>query len=133
MEKEFKQIKETLKRLDELHMNHLESFNSDSIPDLEKQSAERETEVNILKKSISHFLTMAEIEPHTDAKSMMLFLNSRVTTLLEKNNALEVKVLTYREKIRNSMKHISKGKQAIGSYGSSAALLNQPKVISLTK
>ncbi len=133
MEKEFIQIKKTLKRLDDLHSSHLESFNNDSMPDLEKQSAERDTEVNNLKNSISHFITMAEIEPHTDAKSMMLFLNNRITTLLDQNNALEVKVTTYREKIRNSMKQISKGKQAIGSYGSPAGLVNKPKVISLTK
>lgn len=133
MEKEFIQIKETLERLGELHMAHLESFNGDAIPDFEMQSAERETEVDTLKKSISHFITRAEIEPHTDAKSMMLFLNSRITNLLEQNNALELKVIKYREKLQNGMKQISKGKQVISSYSSSVATINKPKVISLTK
>ncbi|MCP4118202.1 MAG: hypothetical protein GY737_22950 [Desulfobacteraceae bacterium] len=133
MENEFLRIKKTLKKLDELHMSHFESFDNDSVPDLEEQSAERETEVENLKESISRFLTMAEIEPHGDAEAMMLFLNNRITNLLEQNNALEIKVVAYREKIRNSMKQISRGKQAIGSYGSSAGLVNKPKVISLTK
>ena len=132
MEIEFIQIKKTLKRLEELHTIHFESFNSASIPDLEGQSAERDTEVENLKKSISHFLTMVETAPQAEAESTMLFLNNRITNLLELNNALEIKVIAYREELRNSMKQISKGKQAIGSYGSSTSLINKPKVISLT-
>ena len=132
MEKEFKKIQETINRLYDLQKDHLEALKKKPIPDLEKQSAERSNEVAKLMKSVNEFVKMAENESGTTTESMLLSLNSRISTLLDQNKALETKVHDFRNGIKKSMKQISKGKQVIGSYRSSMAVSNNPRVISVT-
>ncbi len=132
MENEFKQIENTLNRLYYLQTNHLDAFDKNELPDLEKQSRERSREVDTLMRRITGFIKTAEKTNNTNTESMLVSLNNQITSLLEQNRALETKVKTFRDEIKNSMKRVSKGKQVIGSYKSSASALNNPKAISLT-
>jgi len=132
MEKEFKKIQETINRLYDLQTDHLEAFKKKPVPDLEKQSAERSNEVAKLMKSVNGFVKMAENKSGTTTESMLLSLNGKISTLLDQNKALETKVHEFRNGIKKSMKQISKGKQVIGSYRSSTAVSNNPRVISVT-
>ncbi len=132
MEKEFKKVEETLNRLDDLHRTHMESFDKDFLPDLEKQSADRAVEVETLVKRIGGLVKIAQTQTRADTESMMLTLNDRVTILLEQNKALRTKVHTSRDCIKNNLKQISKGKKVISSYRSSAAVSNNPRVLSIT-
>lgn len=133
MEKEFKGVEETLKRLHELQENQLASFSEKAVPDLETQSSERNIEVGKLMKSLSDFMKLAENENGAATECMLTVLNNHVTILLEQNKALETKVKNFRDDIQKNMNQVSKGKKVIGSYRSSAAILNTPKVISLQK
>jgi hypothetical protein len=132
MENKFKHIEETLNRLHDLQASHLEDFNKKELPDLEKQSAERSHEVEKLMKSINGIVSIIEDTNGAASKSMVYFLNNKISTLLEQNKALEKKVQDFKDNMKKNMKKISKGKQAIGSYRSTAAVLNNPKVLSIT-
>jgi predicted nucleic acid-binding Zn-ribbon protein len=132
MEKKLQKIEETLNRLDNLHKTHMASFNREVLPDLEKQSVERAIEVKRLMKRISGLVQLAQTQTSATSESMMLSLNDRVTTLLEQNKALRTKVTASRDRIKNNLKQISKGKKVISSYRSSAAVSNNPRVLSIT-
>ena len=132
MEKEFKNVEDTLNRLDDLHKIHMESFDHDVLPDLEKQSADRAVEVETLVKRIRGLVKLAQTQTRENTESMMFVLNDRVTILLEQNKALRTKVHTSRDCIKNNLKQISKGKKVISSYRSSAAVSNNPRVLSIT-
>ncbi|MBA3011062.1 MAG: hypothetical protein KKF12_06520 [Proteobacteria bacterium] len=132
MEKEFKKIDETLNRLYELHKSHMDSFDKSLLPDLEKQSKERDIEVATLVKTVSNLAMKAENKTGTTAESMILAINDRVTVLLEQNKALQTKVSVIRERLKKGMEQISKGKKVIHSYRSSAAVSNTPKAINIT-
>ncbi len=132
MEKKLKEVEETLNRLDDLHRTHMASFDREVLPDLEKQSAERAVEVDRLMKRIGGLVKLAQTQTRTTTESMLLTLNDRVTTLLEKNKALRTKVQASRDGIGNNLKQISKGKKVISSYRSSAAVSNNPRVLSIT-
>jgi len=132
MEKEFKNIEDILNRLQGLQKNHLESFDKKVLPDLEKQSVERNIEVEKLMKNVSCFIKTAENKNSENAESMIHTLNDRITTLLEQNKALETKVHLFRDGIKNEMKQVAKGRKVIQSYQSSTAVSNNPNVISIT-
>lgn len=132
METEFKQVEETISRLHDLQADHLEAFDEKSLPDLEKQSEERKNEVAKLMKSVSEFVKTAAEKNGAATESMLLSLNSRITTLLEQNRAIEIKVQDFRNSVKKGMRQVSKGKQVLGSYRSSAAVSNNPRVISVT-
>ena len=132
MEKKFKAVEETLNRLYDLQADHLASFEKQALPDLKKQSAEREIEVSRLIKNVHTLLKGLETESGTDTESMLFFFNNRVTELLEQNKALEKKVRTVRENIKNSMKQVSRGTKVIDSYRSSKEASYKARVISIT-
>lgn len=134
MEKEFKKVEDTLMRLQDLHKNHMESFDQKVLPDLEKQSKNREVEVGMLVKSVSKLVKLVENQTGKgeSTKAMILNLNNRVTTLLEQNKMLETKVSAFRDQLKKSMNQVSKGKSSISSYRSSTAVSNNPRVISIT-
>jgi len=130
MEKKIKAVEETLNRLYALQANHLASFGKQALPDLEKQSAERNIEVARLIRNVNTLLKRIEIKTEADTESMF-FLNDRITGLLEQNKALEKKVHAVRENIKKNIKQVVKGKTVIGSYRSSAAAYT-PRVISIS-
>jgi len=132
MEKEFKNIEKILSRLQGLQENHLESFDKKDLPDLEKQSVERNIEVEKLMKSVSDFVKITENKNSENTESMIHILNDRITTLLEQNKALETKVHLFRDGIKNEMKQVATGRKVIQSYQSSTAVSNNPNVISIT-
>ena len=132
MEKKLQRVEETLNRLDDLHRTHMESFDREVLPDLEKQSAERAVEVDRLMKRVGGLIKLAQTQTRTSTESMMLGLNDRVTILLEQNKALRTKVQASRDGIGDNLKQISKGKKVISSYRSSAAVSNNPRVLSIT-
>jgi chaperonin cofactor prefoldin len=133
MEKEFNKIKTVIDQLSDLQLNHIESFDQQGVlPDLETQSSERETGFDNLKKKINAFNKMAQNNNSTQAQPMLVFINNRITTLLDQNKILEAKVKQYKDNIKSAMKKISKGKHVIGSYGSSANIAGNPRVISIT-
>ncbi len=132
MEKKLKKVEETLNRLDDLNRTHMESFDKKVLPDLEKQSAERAIEVDRLVKRIGGLVKLSQTQTRVATESMMLGLNDRMTILLEQNKALRTKVKASRDLIGNNLKQISKGKKVISSYRSSAAVSNNPRVLSIT-
>ncbi len=134
MEKEFLKVEETLNRLQDLHKSHIESFDQKILPDLEKQSKNREIEVGILIKSVSKLVKLAANQTGEggNTESMILGLNDRVTNLLEQNKVLRTKVSALRDQLKKGMSQVSKGKKAISSYRSSEAVSNTPRVISIT-
>ena len=131
MKKEFQKIRDTLSRLDKIQTSHIESFDTDLMPDLERQLIERKEEFSKLKRSVSRFITNAELNSDTDTESIIVFIE-RINTLLGQNKVLEAKVKAHREGLRESMKKISRGKQVIGSYGSPFSVSNRPRAINLT-
>jgi chaperonin cofactor prefoldin len=132
MEKEFKKIKVILNRLHDLQANHLASFDKAYLPDLEKQSEQRNIEVEKLMKRVGKLVKLSKSKRTAETESLLIFLNDRITELLEQNNALATKASEVRNNIKNNMKKISKGTKVIGSYRSSKAASCKTRVINIT-
>jgi len=132
MNNEAKKIERSLNRLHDLQASQLESFGKDILPDLEKQSAQRNIEVDDLTRRVIKFEKQLKNNGAVITESFMPDFNDRIAALLEQNRALETKVRTMRDSIKQGMTTVSKGKKAIGSYRSSARVSNNPKVISIT-
>ena len=121
-----KKIKETLVRLDELQASHIDAFSTQTIPNLEEQMAQRKKGFSDLKKYIETFLSETNIKEMQDVKEQIL-------SLMYQNQTLTSKVQGHKRGLENSMKKITKGRQAIHAYGSVPSQANQPKVINFRK
>ncbi len=132
MKKGFHHINATLIRLEKIQANHIESFNTEILPDLEHQMIERNEAFRILKKDVGKFLKDTGPGKEADTESMMYIFIERINTLITQNKALEKKVIAHRNGLRESMKRMSIGKKIIGSYGSPSSVSNRPRAINFT-
>lgn len=132
MEKNFQRIRETLNRLGKIQTRHIESFDTEIMPDLERQVIERNTELSRLKKNVGKFITDAGLDHDANIESMISFFTDRIQTLADQNRVLKKKVATHKDRLQESMKKLSRGKQVIGSYGAPASVSNRPRAIHLT-
>lgn len=132
MEKKCKQAADEISRLRDMQENHLASFTRDSLPDLEKQSVERNIVVAQLMKTVKELIFLAENKHDTTTENQLQNINRQITHLLEQNKALAVKVTAFKTDIKAKMGQVSKGKKTISCYRSSTAISNRPKVISIS-
>lgn len=132
MEKILKKVERTLHRLQDLHKIHMKSFDQEALPDLERQSQDRDIEMGVLMKSISTLLELAKNETGENTKSMLHALTEKMDPLLEQNKVLETRVSAFRDQLKKEMKQVSKGRNVISSYRSSTAASTKPRVISIT-
>ncbi|MEA1969451.1 MAG: hypothetical protein U9N77_14685, partial [Thermodesulfobacteriota bacterium] len=93
MGNELSQITELINNLEDIHMDHISSFNMELMPDLEKQSIERSKIVDKLGEKIhylinninfKHILDDEPLDSDTDYEAILLF-KKRIFTLLEQN------------------------------------------------
>ena len=133
MENQFRQIRDTLNQLDTIQMSHIKSFDTTLMPDLEHQLAERTEVFGKLKKQVNRFIAKTGNDDNTtDTESMIIGFTERINTLIAQNKVLEKRVKEHRNGLQESLKKISRGKKAIGSYGSPSSVSNRPRAINLT-
>lgn len=132
MEDKYMQVADTISRLRDLQEKHLASFTKDSLPDLEKQSVERNIVVAQLMKTVKELVLLAENKHDMVAENLLQNISHQVTHLLEQNKTLAVKVTAFKTDIKTKMGQVSKGKKTISRYRSSTAISNRPKVISIS-
>ncbi len=126
METTFKHIKGIIDRLQSLYTEHLLSFDKEELPDLDRQTADRTMEMELLMKEINNFVKRAESPEgqRNDTESMLRSFNDRITAIREQNSALELKVTALKNGLQKEMARVSKGKKVIGAYRSPAARTN---------
>lgn len=134
MEILLKQVKKALHNLDELQADHINSFESQVLPDLEKQIIERQAGFYELKKNMALFLQKTATVDVMEDTSMVQDIKEYLRLLMYQNKTLTSLVETHKNELETSMKHIVKGRRTIHAYGGSlVSKSNRPKVISLRK
>lgn len=132
MRNELKRIDATISRLHDLQASQLESFEKGSLPDLEKQSAERDIEVGKLTRRVIKFKALLKHHNEAATQAILEDFNGRIAALLDQNIALEKQVRTLRNRIKDQMEQVSKGKKVITQYRSLPGASINPRVISIT-
>jgi hypothetical protein len=132
MEDRYNRVDSALRQLEDIQAKHVMDFDNMLMPDLETQNEERDRAVAVIKKEVDRFVASAGQNPTDETESMIKLLGDRIRVLLRQNEILKSKVNSHRDRLRESMKGVVKGKHAIGAYGSPAHVLNRPRAISLT-
>ncbi len=132
MNDKYDRVHAAINRFEEIQARQVEDFDKMLMPDLEAQTQERDRGFEQFKQEVSGFIALVEQE-NTPARteSMILNLRDRIRTLLTQNEALTIKVKLHKDRLRQSMKGLAKGKQAIGGYRSPAFVANRPRAINL--
>jgi len=129
----FKRLETALNRLDELQSSHIDGFKTQTLPDLEKQIAQRKDGFSDLKESLAPFLLESEIMGTKENIPLMQDIKNRILLLMTQNKVLISKVEKHKKQLKNSMKTMAKGRQMIQAYGPSESKVNQSKVINFRK
>lgn len=133
MEKEIKNLESSIVSFERLQAKHLEALKDEnSLPNLQQQTLERDAAIKNLMETVKCFIKKAERRDDINSEKLLLFFSNRITTLLEQNKVIEKRVKTIRDHIKKGMTQISKGKNVINSYRSSAAASIKPRVLSIT-
>ncbi len=122
--------------MDEIHIlqeNHIQSFDRELLPDMEKHCQERQRffdrflmESNVL---LSHLETLQD---QNMAKEIVEHVNNGISRLLSQNDILSKKTMEHRSRIQASLNQLSRGKTAMDSYGTPAYIKNRPHAIYVT-
>ena len=131
MKKNFQGIKETFDKLERIQFVHIDSFDRELMPDLERQTLERKKELDLLKETVDQW-TSRDTDMNDDTEAAAYYFIERIQTLLKQNETLEKKVRMYKDHLQQSLKNLSRGKQVIGAYGSPSSVSNRPRAINIT-
>lgn len=132
METMLRQIEKVLYELDELQANHIESFEAQILPDLEKQMMERQAGFEELKKTVALFSREAEPSDIMEDEPVIQNVKENIRLLMSQNKTLKSLIEKHKNGLEASMKNIAKGRRTIHAYGSMTSQRN-PKVISFRK
>jgi hypothetical protein len=132
MKKKFQDIKDAFDKLEKIQLDHIDSFDRELMPDLECQTLERTKEFDLLKESVTQWINRDEPGNDANTESMVHYFIERIHILLNQNEALEKKVRVHKDHLQQSLKNLSRGKQAIGAYGSPSSVTNRPRAINIT-
>ncbi|MDA3788850.1 MAG: hypothetical protein PF503_10205 [Desulfobacula sp.] len=127
----FNQVKEALVKLDELQASHITAFETQILPDLDKQIAQRKEGFSDLKKYLEAFLQEPEIMDMVKKEQLIQNIKDHILLLMYQNTTLALKVETHKCGLENSMKKITRGRRVIQAYGSPPSKRHQSKVINL--
>jgi hypothetical protein len=132
MDLEFENVKHALTRLDRIQAEHIESFQTQLLPDLEYQTALRQEAFDSLTTRLNIFLGQADRYDKEQMTSMVLWVKEQVSGLQHQNLMLKECVEAYKNDLKERMNGLTRGKRALGSYGPSSSFSKRPRVISLT-
>jgi hypothetical protein len=132
MDNAFQHIKHLLARMEQMQHVHITAFDTQVMPDLEKQQRVRKNLFDQLAAAVDRFMKDPEPDMEMAPDDMIRNLNEQMHRLLHQNHILSQKVTAHKNQIQHSLKNLSKGKHAIQSYGSPSSMTNRPRAINLT-
>lgn len=132
MHKDFIHITSILDKIDQMQASHIQSFETELMPDLASQIVQRKTEFDKLKKSFALFISNTQLVHAEDKKPIITDFIDRINIILVQNEVLEERTKAYKYSLQESIKEILKGRKAIGLYGSPSSFSNRPRAIDLT-
>ncbi len=116
-----------------LQENHIQSFDTQLLPDMEKHCQERQQSFDRFFMESSVLIAHLEtLQDQKMAKEIVEHVNNRIAGLLAQNDILSKKTMEHRTRIQESLNHLSRGKAAMNSYGTPAYIKNRPRAIYVT-
>ncbi len=125
----FTQIKKALNHLDDLQADHMASFDTELMPDLEKQMTERKQGFAELEKAMNAMDPDLQTRADREDDLQVTEIIKQIRMLMHQNKTLTARVEHHKDGLKNSMHRIGKGKNVIHAYGSPVSHRNRSKVI----
>lgn len=132
MDKNINHITGILDTINQMQAAHIQSFETELMPDLASQLTQRKIQFDKLKLSFDLFISKTLPHHTEDKKSIVAELIERINILVEQNKILEKKTEHYKYSLQESIKEISRGRKAIGFYGSPSSSINKPRAINFS-
>ena len=129
MEMTFKQLKETLLKLNQMQEDHIDCFDTQLLPDLEQQMVQRREKFTELKQHLSDLFLKTEGMETATKRQLLQEIQEHILSLMHRNKTLKSKVQKHKDELEKSMKNITQGKRVFHAYGASVSQRTRPRVI----
>ncbi len=129
----YQRVMNTMDEIQVLQENHIHSFDTQLLPDMERHSRERKLSFDRFYMESDELISYLETALDEDmAKEIVENVNARISGLLAQNDLLSQKTMEHRNRIQESLNNLSRGKSAMDSYGTPAYIKNRPRAIHVT-
>jgi septation ring formation regulator EzrA len=126
---EFSKIKHALNNLDDLQAAHMASFETELMPDIEKQMTERKQGFAELQNAINTVDLDLQTRTQLSGDPQIAEIIEHLQALMHQNKTLTERVQHHKDGLENSMRRIGKGRKVIHAYGAPVSHRNRSKVI----
>ncbi|MFH1155858.1 MAG: hypothetical protein V1793_18770 [Pseudomonadota bacterium] len=131
----FKTLTDNLDGMYRLQERQIHEFNDNLVPDIARQSEERNQAFADLKEQLTAFLITAggeekDAAPDSGARNLEL-CRKMVEDLIRQNQEMKSLIMGYKQEIQQAMTKINQGKRVLHSYQKGVGPSPAPKVMSL--
>ena len=120
-------LMESLSHYSDMQQAHLKSFETELIPDIEKQNFERSKAFQELKNLLNQ--EIGNINAEEEDLNLVKLYSERITSILSFEDLLKERIMKYKKELLSHMKQIQHGKKAMKGYGQ-LGNSNSPKIMS---
>ncbi len=126
MDHESSKLLESLIRYNDMQQTHIKSFETELMPDIEKQNFERSKAFEELKNLLNQEFT--NIKADENNLHHVKKCSEHLASILSEGDLLSKRINVYKKELMSHMKQIQNGKKAMQGYGQLGAV-NFPKVM----
>ena len=116
-----------------LQVNHLDILKSDTSPDLEQMTKERNIIFEVLKTTLESFIGNAGTQHGKDSLSILSQYETRLAVLMKLDDDISDEIKKYRTLLKINLNHMKKGKAAMNGYKKTGTNSPNPRVLSMNR
>ncbi|MCD4734680.1 MAG: hypothetical protein K8R53_01430 [Bacteroidales bacterium] len=118
---------------EKIQIQHLKIIRSNSNPNLDVMTRERETVFQTLKVNLEAMMENAGLIHGTDCISELSKHEDRLNSIMNLDQEISIEIKKYRDSLKNSLNHMKKGKAAMNGYRVAGTNSPTPRVLSMNR
>lgn len=116
---------------EKVQTRHLDSLNSDSVPDIALMISERANVFDILKTTLEVFIKNAGNK--SENLSILTRYETRLASIMTLDEQIKKHIQKHRNNLKDGLNHMKKGKLAMAGYSSTGKNPKAPCVLSMNR
>lgn len=126
-------IEDSFKNYEKIQSLHLKILRSNSVPDLELMTIEREKLFLILKNSLDDMMENAGLNHGTDCVDELGKYENRLNLIMKLDDEISIEIKKYQKELKGHLNRMKKGKDAMNGYKNAGGSTSKPYVLSMNR
>ncbi len=126
-------IEECFDHYEKIQLQHLHILQSNTVPDLNLMTRDREKIFQILKTNLETMMENAGLTHRTDSISDLGKYENRLNAIMKLDEAISIEIKKYRDTLKTNLNRMKKGKAAMNGYRMAGTTSPNPHVLSMNR